>query len=134
MITEGFVDVEKTYGGFTIRDIKSKELTVYDGMGNNCCALSNVENKPIRLAFDRTGSIWLMTVKYTNGFMNSNYTSNAVKVERLTAFPFFPVSFTAVPVGTLTARSSGTARMNTAGRSGNAMPSTRRNSTAALHI
>ena len=74
MITEGFVDVENTYGGFTIRDIKSKELTVYDGMGNNCCALSNVENKPIHLAFDRTGSIWLMTVKYTNGFMNSNYT------------------------------------------------------------
>lgn len=74
LIAEGFVDVETTSGGFTILDEKSKELRIYDAVGNYCCALSNVENKPIRLEFDRMGNIWLLTVKYTNGFMNSNYT------------------------------------------------------------
>ena len=79
MISDDADDVHVTTGGFAVRSKSTKELRLYNAVGELLYILKDEENRPIKLEYDRLGIFWVMTVQYRKDFEENIYTLHCIK-------------------------------------------------------
>ena len=79
VISEDADDVRVAFGGFTVRNKNTKELSLYNNAGELLYLLKEEENRPVWLECDRLGNFWVMTVHYMKDFEENIYTLRCIK-------------------------------------------------------
>ncbi len=79
VISEDADDVQVTFGGFTVRNKNTKELSLYNDAGELLCLLKDEENRPVKIERDRSGNFWVMTVQYRKDFEENIYMLRCIK-------------------------------------------------------
>ena len=79
VISEDADDVQVTFGGFTVRNKNTKELSLYNDAGELLYLLKDEENRPVKIERDRSGNFWVMTVQYRKDFEENIYTLRCIK-------------------------------------------------------
>lgn len=72
-IANNIKEIRVAFGGFATWNPNAREIGIFDGSGSKLFILQNAESKPIRLAFDQLGNIWVMTAVYGEQYKDSRY-------------------------------------------------------------